>query len=77
MRRLEPGRDELGVELEGEVRAILNPGRERTLREQARRACGRWPGPYLFLVGWHPCLCSGHQMTFCRDDNGGVRAHAL
>lgn len=33
--------------------------------------CGRKPGPYLVLNGWHPCLCGGHSTRHCRDDNGG------
>lgn len=33
--------------------------------------CGREPGPYRVLMGWHPCLCGGHNTRTCRDDNGG------
>lgn len=66
-----PDRDELGLQLERELRTILDPGRERTLLKQACRACGRWPGPYRFLIGWQPCQCGGHQTRSCRADNGG------
>ena len=33
--------------------------------------CGRPPAPHMVLMGWHPCLCGGHQTRYCRDDNGG------
>lgn len=57
--------------LEHELRVILDPLQERGQREQACRGCGRWPKPYRFLIGWHPCLCGGHQTRFCRADTGG------
>lgn len=64
--------DDLDDELERGVRAVLDPGGERTARERAAcPGCGRLPGPYLVLIGWQPCRCGGHRTTLCPTESGG------
>lgn len=63
--------DKLTLGDEDTLRRFLDPWGERTQLEHACHACGRWPAPYRFLLGWRPCRCGGHATRFCRDDNGG------
>lgn len=61
----------VGDALYAEVRDVLDPDGQRTAHAHTCPSCGRWPGPYRFLVGWHPCGCGGHLTSYCRPDTGG------